>query len=79
MASVAPDLGRDWLGPVLLRCGDREIALQCVGVGETGAAPTVMLRPEKPGAQAVAEVIAVIARQPRCPLFLERPTAATAL
>ena len=78
MVGVAPDLGRGWLGPVVLRSGDREIALRCVGVGETGTEPTVMLRPTEPGARAIAEIIAAVAEQPGRPLYLERPTARTA-
>lgn len=44
MAHIAPDLGRDWLGPVVLVSDGQRIAVDCAGVGESGSEVAVMLR-----------------------------------
>jgi hypothetical protein len=74
MAHVAPDLGRDWLGPVVLVSNGRRIAMDCVGVGETGNEVVVMLRPPASDSRSLDEISVVLCRDPTCPLVLERVT-----
>jgi hypothetical protein len=75
MAHVASDLDRSWLGPVVLRCGDRAIRMQCVGVGETGGEPTVMLRASESDGPPFEELVASLHGTPQCARSLERVAA----
>jgi len=74
VAHVAPDLGRDWLGPVFLVSDSQRIAIDCVGVGETGSEVVVMLRPRPSDPRSLAEIIAALGHEPACSLSLERIT-----
>lgn len=75
MAHVAPDLGRDRLGPVILACDGQRLAMECVGVGETGNEVAVMLRPLTPARKALNGIVAALTAERPCPLYLERVAA----
>ena len=68
------DLDRSWLGLVDLHCNERAIRMRCVGVGETGGEPAVILRPAGSPTPTLEEVITTIGEPPACPLYLERAT-----
>lgn len=74
MAHVSPDLGRDWLGPVVLVSDGRRIAMDCVGVGETGSEVAVTLRARAPDSRSPTEITAALCNEPACSLYLERDT-----
>jgi hypothetical protein len=71
------DLTGDWLGPVHLRCDEQTIPMVCVGVGETGGEPAVMLRPAEPGSRTIQDVLAAVREQSTCPMYLERVPASS--
>jgi hypothetical protein len=49
--------------------------MECVGVGETGNEVAVMLRPLTSDRQALDSIIATLAAERPCPLYLERVAA----
>ena len=67
---VAGELTRGWLGPVELQRDETRIAMCCVGVGETGGKPTVILRPAEPDPRTMEEIIEHLGHEPGCSMYL---------
>ena len=72
---VAGGLDRGWFGPVELRCDETRIAMRCVGVGETGGEPAVMLRPAQSNPRTLEEIAAALGHEPARAMYLRRVVA----
>lgn len=65
-------LDRGWLGAVDLRCGGMSMRMRCVGVGETGTEPAIMLQPAESDDRAIQDILAALRNSPVCTMYVER-------